>query len=221
MTKEKLPNMPSRQEIHSEETKQAILAAAGQLFAERGFDAVTMREIAKAAGCSHTTIYIYFKDKEALLHQLSIGPLQSLREQMESVLLNKALPPDNRLQLASRVFLHFGLSNRTMYTVFFMARATRVDIAEPALEVQKLRNQLFELLRQAIQDYLQLGQAGDLSLAYARICFFTLHGIVGTYTSSDEPLDALMERLASTFDLAVEVMLAGFRQTVNKGAERK
>lgn len=213
--------MPSRQEIRSEETKQAILTAAGQLFAERGFDAVTMREIAKAAGCSHTTIYIYFKDKEALLHQLSMGPLQSLREQMESVLLNKSLPPDDRLKLASRIFLHFGLSNRTMYTVFFMARATRVDVAEPVLEVQKLRNQLFELIRQAIQDYLQLGQAGDLSLAYARICFFTLHGIVGTYTSSDEPRDALMERLTSTFDLALEVMLAGFRQTVNKGAERR
>lgn len=204
----------SRQELRSEETKQAILTAAGQLFAERGFDAVTMREIAKAAGCSHTTIYIYFKDKEALLHQLSMGPLQSLRQQMESVLLNKALTPDDKLKSVSRVFIQFCLLNRNMYAIFFMTKASRVDVDEPELEVQRLRNQLFGLLRQAVQECLQLEEGDDRLLAYARIYFFTLHGIVSTYTNSAETLDVLMTRLAPTFELAVEVMLTGFKQTV-------
>jgi AcrR family transcriptional regulator len=84
----------SKQELRSEETKRSILAAAGNLFAVRGYDAVTMREIAKEAGCSHTTIYIYFKDKEALLHQLSMPPLLSLMERMETLLDQKALPDE-------------------------------------------------------------------------------------------------------------------------------
>ncbi|WP_155837403.1 hypothetical protein [Aneurinibacillus terranovensis] len=102
-----------------------------------------------------------------------------------------------------------------------MTRATRVDEEDPVLEVNKLRNQLFGLIRQAIQECLQVWQADDLVLAYARIHFFTLHGIVGTYTNSDEPFDILMERLTPTFDLAVEVLLFGFKQTVKIGAELK
>jgi AcrR family transcriptional regulator len=71
--------MSRKQVFRAEETKKAILSVAGKLFAEQGFHAVTMREIAKKAGCSHTTIYIYFTDKETLLYQLSMPPLKELQ----------------------------------------------------------------------------------------------------------------------------------------------
>jgi AcrR family transcriptional regulator len=213
--------MTSRQKIRSEETKQAILAAAGELFADRGFDAVTMREIAKAAGCSHTTIYLYFNDKEALLHQLSMGPLQSLQQQLEAVLQDQALSPDDRLKRFCKTFIQFCLLNRTIYTILFTAKGSRVDVEDPALEVQKARNRLFGLLRQAVKGCLPPGQTDDQVLAYARILFFTLHGILGLYTGSEEPLHVLMDRLGPTFELAVDVMLAGIKQTAQGRAERR
>jgi AcrR family transcriptional regulator len=207
----------SRQAIRSEETKRAILGAAGQLFSERGFEAVTMREIAKAAGCSHTTIYIYFTDKEALLHQLSMEPLQALQEQMATVLQSEALSGEDKLRQMSRVFLRFCLTHRSMYTTLFKAKASRVDEATPALEVQAMRNHLFGMLQQAVQKALPPGQTDERLLAYARIHFFLVHGILDLYANADEPLDRLMERLTPTFDLAVEVMLAGFKQTASPG----
>lgn len=210
--------MPSRQQTRAEETKGAILAAAGQLFAQHGFDAVTMREIAKAAGCSHTTIYIYFRDKEALLQQLAMGPLQALRQDLEAVLRNPELTPDERVKTVSRVFLRFGFSHRTIYTILFMAGATRVDVQEPATELNRLRNGLFGLLRQAVQECLPPEQPDELLWAYARIFFFTLHGILSLYAGSDEPFDLLMPRLTPTFELAADVILAGIKQTPNRGA---
>ncbi|PWK14975.1 TetR/AcrR family transcriptional regulator [Tumebacillus permanentifrigoris] len=203
----------SRQELRAEETKRAILGAASELFAERGFDTVTMREIAKVAGCSHTTIYLYFKDKEALLHQLSMAPLQALHAQMEAILGDQAMTPEERLKFLSRIFLHFCLSQKTMYTVFFMTQTSRVDESEPTLEIQKLRNQLFGLLQQAIAGCLPVGLDDAQFLAYARIYFFTLQGIIGTYTVSEEPYERVLERLTPTFDLAMEVLLAGCRET--------
>ncbi|MFZ5816119.1 MAG: TetR/AcrR family transcriptional regulator [Bacillota bacterium] len=208
--------MPNRQEQRSEETKRAILEAARELFAARGFDAVTMREIAKAAGCSHTTIYIYFKDKEALLHQLAMGPLQALREAMEQALSDPRQAPRERLKLLSQVFLDFCLSNRSVYTTLFITGATRVDEPEPELEVNRLRNHLFGLLQRAVGEALPPGLPAERVLAYARACFFTLHGIIATYAASAEPFDQLMERLASTFDLALEVMLTGSIQIAER-----
>lgn len=214
--------MTSRQETRSEETKRAILAATEALFALRGYDAVTMREIAKAAGCSHTTIYIYFKDKEALLHQLSMDPLKALQQEMEAILSDPARGPEERLRRISRTFIHFCLANRSMYSVFFMAKAERVDEPEPVLEINHLRNHLFGLLRQAVQDVLPpRRQTEEQVLAYARTHFFMLHGIITTYRGNEEPFDALIERLAPTFELAISVMLAGFKQITRPGVARK
>lgn len=212
--------MPSRQEIRSEETKRAILAAAGQLFSTQGFDPVTMREIAKVAGCSHTTIYIYFKDKEALLHQLAMGPLAQLREQMESVLATAELSPEGRLQRLCRVFIQFCLQHRHLYSLIFMARATRVDVEAPELEINRVRIHLFGLLREGLRGALAPGESEERLLAYARTCFFTLHGMISTYLEAEETYDQLMERLGPTFDLAVTVLLSGIKETAKSGGEQ-
>ncbi len=52
-------------------TRLRILAAASQLFATRGYDASTTREIADAAGIATGTLFNYFATKEAILTSLA------------------------------------------------------------------------------------------------------------------------------------------------------
>ncbi len=47
-----------------------ILAAALELFAEKGFSATRMEDVAARAGLSKAGVYLYFKDKTALLKAL-------------------------------------------------------------------------------------------------------------------------------------------------------
>ncbi len=47
-------------------TRQRILEAAGPLFAERGFDAVTVRDIIAKAGCNLASVNYHFDGKEGL-----------------------------------------------------------------------------------------------------------------------------------------------------------
>src|SRR5690554_6194464 len=105
--------MAGKQEARAEKTKKAILAAAEHLFSKRSFDEVTMRDIAKRAGCSHTTIYIYFKDKEALLNELATEPLLAVKHQLERIVNDQDASPSMRLAALSREFIHLALSNRS------------------------------------------------------------------------------------------------------------
>jgi AcrR family transcriptional regulator len=52
---------------HEEDGKRRqILDGAMQVFLDKGFDAASMSEIARAAGVSKGTLYVYFADKKAL-----------------------------------------------------------------------------------------------------------------------------------------------------------
>lgn len=53
-----------------EATARALLEAAGQVFAERGYDAATTREVAQAAGVNEQLIQRYFGGKAGLLMAL-------------------------------------------------------------------------------------------------------------------------------------------------------
>ena len=50
----------------AEDRPREICAAALEIFAEKGFAAAKLDEIAKRAGVSKGTLYLYFKDKEQL-----------------------------------------------------------------------------------------------------------------------------------------------------------
>ena len=211
--------MKSRQEQRSEETKADILHAAGKLFTKKGYDSVSIREIAKDAGCSHTTIYLYFKDKEALLHQLSMPSLQKLFTRIQAISLMDTLTAEDKLKGISREYIQFCLENRNMYEVFFNTKSTRVDEPEPKLEINRLRLQIFNLMKQVIQDCLSIPN-GDQLLNFSRLYYYQLNGILGTYSYLHEPITVLMKRLTPTFDLSVEILILGFKEKLlQKGNE--
>lgn len=210
----------TKKELRSEETKRSIIAASMKLFGERGYESVTIREIAKEAGCSHTTIYIYFKDKEALLHALSMQPLQQLKTVLDGIADDAFLSSDQKIQRLNERFIRFCLDNRSMYVIFFEAKSARVDILEPDLEINRLRNQMFNIIVQLLKTNLNLPEGEEL-LSFSRIYFYMLRGIVGTYTHSEETVDSIMSRLSTTFDHAFEALLFGFGKQISERRAEK
>ena len=82
----------SGQKLSFEERRTAILRAVRRVFAEKGFDGTTTRELADAAGVSEALLFKHFPNKEALfsamklsLNEQDLGRLERIKELEPSV----------------------------------------------------------------------------------------------------------------------------------------
>ncbi|MYR94085.1 MULTISPECIES: TetR/AcrR family transcriptional regulator [unclassified Streptomyces] len=92
---ETAPAPMGRRERKKAATRQAIADAALRLFLERGYDEVSLREIADAADVSTTTLFKHFSGKEALVFdrqdEMRIHLLDAVRERPEGRTIPAAL----------------------------------------------------------------------------------------------------------------------------------
>jgi AcrR family transcriptional regulator len=70
------------QQPRGQETFTAILDAAGELFAERGYEATTTHRVASAAGISVGALYRYFADKQSICKELYQREVSGLRKRL-------------------------------------------------------------------------------------------------------------------------------------------
>jgi AcrR family transcriptional regulator len=62
-----------------------LIGVAGELFAERGFDATTVRDIAEAAGMLSGSLYHHFASKEAIVDAILSEFLETILERYERI----------------------------------------------------------------------------------------------------------------------------------------
>lgn len=90
--------------------REALLAAAARLFAERGYNGVSLEELGAAAGVSGPAVYRHFDGKQALLGALLVGVSENLSSGGQAVV---AAAADDAAALRALVQFHvdFALSN--------------------------------------------------------------------------------------------------------------
>lgn len=69
-----------RRSEEKERRRAEIVDAAEGLYADKGWDAVTMDQVAKSARLSRALVYVYFRDKEELMFAIGERAMQVLRE---------------------------------------------------------------------------------------------------------------------------------------------
>ncbi len=89
-------------------TKERILDAAINLFAQKGFDATSMREIAEEVGIKKASMYSHFKSKDEILQKIMdyptkrIGMVGPQGVETEELIISNGM--ENFMKLATTVF---------------------------------------------------------------------------------------------------------------------
>ncbi|MDD6061019.1 MAG: helix-turn-helix domain containing protein, partial [Oscillospiraceae bacterium] len=93
-------------------TKDAYLLEALRLFAEKGYDATGVAEIAKAVGCTTSALYKHFPGKKALFDAIVERSQSGFRENMAFFHICADDPQDRKRVLSMTVEDHVQLMRR-------------------------------------------------------------------------------------------------------------
>jgi AcrR family transcriptional regulator len=177
--------------------REAILTAAKHVFADRGYHATTMADVARAAALSYGTLYWYFESKDALFHALMDQEEQALRDHVAGA--------GDDFRLAVRSTFEFFEADRRAVKLLFRDAPALGDRFERHL------GGIYERFIGDIEATIRAAQARGLVVDHPpRLVAFSIAALIGQLAlrrlATDDGLPA--EALA---DLVVSLVLDGLR----------
>lgn len=110
-------------------TRNAVLDAAGRVFAERGFAEATSKEICQLAGANSAAVNYYFGGKEKLYEEVLIEAHRQMSdlEELDKIIASH-LPPEEKL----RTFLESMLQTATASSELWGIKIFLRELASPS-----------------------------------------------------------------------------------------
>jgi AcrR family transcriptional regulator len=202
-----------RKERHKEDLKKDILTAAKELFTEKGFEATSIRAIAEKIEYSPATIYLYYKDKNEIVHALHREGFKLLVSHFE--VLNHISHPFERLKGMGRAYLQFATQNPDIYKLLFVMEEPLKHVAN-CFEDWDEGDRAFDILLKTVGECQEIGYFKGLDKTMLSFSIWsTMHGMCTLRTSghlghvavaraNQLDLDQLMSGAYETFVATLE-----------------
>ncbi len=196
----------TRRAIAKQKTRERLLDAARRLFAERGYEAATVRDIAAAADLSTGAVFASFSDKADLFTEVIIADYQTLSDRMAEIDVTGCSTRDALMKI-------FGAAYKCHLEQLGLMRAAISFSWQRDEGAEQRSRQGMKLLLALLANILGQGvKSGELSDQLdVRLTTETLWDIyLANYRRAifdDWDAESLSDRLA----LQIDVVLAGFR----------
>ena len=187
---------PTKKEIVTEFRTREILTAARHLMLSRGVEAVTMEEVAAAAGVAKGTLYLYFKGKEDLIQALISQVGENILADIEAVVEASGSPPEKIQQVAS-LLLDYLMRERALFPAYArdLLRGGRGAAKGYWLHLQEMEEKFVSMVTRLFAGGIDSGQ---FIQADPRLLTFLLRGMVravGYYQMSARKEAAVKEAM--------------------------
>ena len=178
--------------------RQRATGAAMHLFAEQGYEGVTMRALAAALGVSAMTPYRYFGGKEELFAMVRAEAFRRFAQVLEAATGGRVGPLE-RLRRLKRAYIGFALDQRDEYRIMFELR--QPDPANhPDLVTQSRR--AFGVLHRTVAEAVEEGLLAGDPLQIAYVIWADTHGLVSLHLAGKLGGRTLKEVAAIDHELA-------------------
>src|SRR5581483_1262376 len=146
--------MPDKARDEQPTKRDAILDAARELFAKKGYEETTIAEIARTAGVAVGTVYLYFHNKHEVLTGVALDLETTIAEVFrDPTLLN--LPFEQVLGALIEAIFHVGRRKKELIRLLQIDMQTSEEIQQHLKANQQLTSNIDAFLHNAIsQGYL-------------------------------------------------------------------
>jgi AcrR family transcriptional regulator len=189
------PTPATKKEVVAAFRTGEILAAARRLMDEKGVEALTMDEIAQAAGVAKGTLYLYFQSKDELIQALLSQVGEAMLLDLEAIAA-RPLPPPEKLQQATTLLLHYVDRESALFPVYLRELVrSKSGRGTSLITLQELEERIVSLITRIFAEGIAQKQ---FIPADPRLLTFLLKGLgraVGYYQMTRDEKDGIQDAL--------------------------
>lgn len=178
---------------HATSKLERILRHAAGVFAEKGYEGASMRDISRSSGIPLAGLYYYCPSKQKLLYLIQLGAFRRILERLERRLAGVADPLE-RLRILVSNHLDYFLRHPVEMKV--LTREEEALEAPYRREVEESKRRYYAIAREIFEE---LRRAGQVRRVNPRVAVLSLFGMMNwIYTWHNPKVDPAAESLAET-----------------------
>lgn len=133
---------------HHGDLRNALIQTALAMMPDTGVQALSLREVARRAGVSHSAAYRHFADKEALLARIATEGFEQLTAMMRAAGAAHARDPMRRLRAIGLAYVEFGRRHAQHLQIMF---GSQIGAFESHPELARAASEAFEELARTVR----------------------------------------------------------------------
>lgn len=206
----------SRRQKEKEDRKEAILAAAREVFFEQGIRRATVDDIAARAEVAKGTVYLYFETKETILAHLLLEGLDTLGQQLEAAYAeDQPLSAETRLGRLSAAYLDFYHSQGDYFRLMMAFDRGHFQDAVSSQVYEAILHRSLRGLHWVVRAIEQGAQTGELQVAEPRqsagMLWAALNGVL-VLVSHPLRRELVEQEVETLYAGVMEMMLRGMKK---------
>lgn len=145
-------------EREKEQRRNYILDVAEELFFSRGYDDVSMNQIAQDVGLNKATLYLYFKNKESIYFAIVLRGVRIFKELLKNK-VELGVTGIDKLEEAGRAYFAFYKEYPDYHDAYLYYKSKRFQNSadEYAIQIESLTGNIMIIICNAIQEGIKDG----------------------------------------------------------------
>lgn len=110
--------MPPKK-YHHGDLENALIQAGVEILSKEGIDGLSLRNVAKRAGVSHSAPYAHFKDRQSLIAAISTEGFKQLYAELDAAILAHTDDPQQQLVEGAWAYVQFAMNHMDTFKIMF------------------------------------------------------------------------------------------------------